>query len=442
MRLTDHLSKGAWAFADKSLPLAYSIPAILLIIRVLPKEEYGFFVLIQTIMLMLANLSTSFSLVPMVKFASESKDDGSLATMGFVTHVLEVGILTLACFALREQIGMIFHEAGIAPLVMYVPLMAAAGEIRFYTMELLRIQYRIQHIFWIDAAYFAASIAFVIVFTLQDSFLTGADMCKVTTLAFAASSAAGLVLSRDLIPWRPKFSLAALKKIFGFGKFTLGTGLSNEVNERADILIIGLFLNPVSVAVYNVAKILWRFFSIYNQVVALLVLPGISRLFAQNRMREIASIYEKTLSFSYVLMIPFGIAIIALANPIIAIIYGDKYLASIPILRVLALYAFFAAPAAIGASLLTGIGKPEAVFKARWLATVVNLAVCAVLTLLLGPVGSAIALIASIALSAYLLHRDVTRNVTFDVSQVFGNITALPSVARELWANYRQKLQP
>jgi len=441
MRLTDHLSKGAWAFADKSLPLAYSIPAILLIIRVLPKEEYGFFVLIQSIMLMLANLSTSFSLVPMVKFASESKDDGSLATMGFLTHVLEVGILTLACLLFKEQIGMIFHEAGIVPLVIYVPLMAAAGEIRFYTMELLRIHYRIQHIFWIDVAYFAASIVFVIILTLQGSFLTGADMCKVTALAFAASSLTGLVLAWDLIPWRPRFSLFALKRIFAFGKFTFGTGLSNEVNERADILIIGLFLNPVAVAVYNVAKMLWRFFSIYNQVVALLVLPGISRLYAQNRRSEIASVYEKTLSFSYILMIPFGIVIIALANPIIAIIYGDRYLASIPILRILALYAFFAAPAAIGASLLTGIGKPEAVFKARWLATVVNLVVCAVLTLLLGPAGAAVALIASIALSAILLHRDVAENITFDLSRVFSNIAALPSVARELWANYRRKPQ-
>jgi len=441
MRLIDHFSKGAWAFADKSLPLAYSIGAILLIIRVLPKEEYGFFILIQGITLMMVNLSTSFSLVPMVKYASESKDDGSLATMGISMHVIILAALTLLCLAFKHQIGIIFHRTEIIPLVIYIPLMAAAGELRFYTMELLRIRYRIYHIFWIDLAYFAASIIFVIIFTLQGTFLTGGDMCKVTVLAFAASSLTGLILARDLIPWKPRFSMRTLKKITGFGKFTLGTGVSNEISERADIILIGLFLNPASVAIYAVAKILWRFFSIYNQVVALLILPGISRLHAEKRLQDIKSIYEKILTFSYLLMIPFGIAIIALANPIISIIYGDKYLASIPILRILAFYAFFVAPAAIGTALVTGMGRPETVFRIRWLATFANLIVCLILIPFIGSSGAAIALVIAIAVSAILIHRDITQSIQFSYKNALGNVLALPSVARELWSQFRRKPQ-
>jgi O-antigen/teichoic acid export membrane protein len=439
MRLTDHLSKGAWAFADKSLPLAYSIGAILLIIRVLPKEEYGLFILIQSITLMMVNLSTSFSLVPMVKFASESEDDGSLATMGFLMHVVELAALAMLCWVLKEQIGVIFHKTEIVPLVIYIPLMAACGELRFYTQELLRARYRIYHIFWTDLAYFAASLLFVIIFTLQGKFMTGADMCKVTVLAFAASSVVGIFIARDLIPWRPKVSVQVLKKIAGFGKFTLGTGISNEVNERSDILLIGLFLNPAMIAVYTVAKILWRFFSIYNQVVVLLVLPGISRLHAEKRLQDIKSIYEKTISFSYLLLIPFGIIVITLAHPIIAIIYGERYLASVPILRVLALYAFFVAPASIGSALLTGIGKPETVFKSRWIGTVANIAITAVMIPLVGPIGAAIGLVFSIVVIGILLHRTVVQLVAFEFRNVISSITALPSVATELWTQFRHR---
>jgi O-antigen/teichoic acid export membrane protein len=110
MRLIDHFSKGAWAFADKSLPLAYSIGAILLIIRVLPKEEYGLYILIQGITLMLVNLSTAFHFVPMVKYTSETPEDRSLPTIGFVLHIMQLAVLTMLCLALKDQISMVFHK--------------------------------------------------------------------------------------------------------------------------------------------------------------------------------------------------------------------------------------------------------------------------------------------------------------------------------------------
>jgi O-antigen/teichoic acid export membrane protein len=332
-----------------------------------------------------------------------------------------------------------FSQAGDAGLVMYVPLMAAAGELRFFTMELFRAHYRIYHVFWVDVAYFAASILFVVILTLQGHFMTGADMCQVTVLAFAASSVVGIILGRDLVPWRPQFSIATLQRIVSFGKFTLGTGVSNEISERADIILIGLFLNPVAVAVYTVAKILWRFFSIFRQVVALLVLPGVSRLFAKKRTADISSVYEKTIAFSYLLLVPFGIAMVVLANPIIAIIYGERYLDSIPVLRVLALYAFFIAPTAIGSMLLTGISRPDAVFKIRWFSTLVNLSLCLACIPLWGPVGAATAVVASTAVSTVLTHREVINSVEFSFRHVLGNILAVPRVARELWSEYRHK---
>ncbi len=436
MRLIQHLSKGAWAFADKSLPLAYSIGAILLIIRVLPKEEYGLYILVQGMALMMVNLSTSFHLVPMVKFLSESPKDRTLPTVGFVLHVLQLAVLTLLCLILKNQIGIIFHRAEIIPLVIYIPLMAFAGEFRFYTMELFRANYRIKHVFWTDVTYFVASILFVVILTLKGRFLTAGDMCLVTTLAFAASSITGLILARDLIPWKPQFSLATLKRVTSFGKYTVGTGISNEISERADILLIGLFLNPVAVAVYAVAKILWRFFSIFRQIVALLVLPGISRLHADNRIADIGTVYEKTLAFSYLLLAPFGIVMFALATPIITIIYGERYLDAIPILRILACYAFFIAPTAIGSMLLTGMNRPESVFRIRWITTVVNLVLCLALIPLIGTIGAAIAVVASIALTTVMIHREVVRNVSFNLRHVINNITAIPKVVKELRDQY------
>jgi O-antigen/teichoic acid export membrane protein len=439
MRLIDHFSKAAWAFADKALPLGYSIGAILLIIRVLPKEEYGYYILIQGIAFMMIGLSSAFSLVPMVKFSSESRDDGSLATMGFLLHSTQLAILTLLCWIFRHQLGVLFHKQEIASLVVYVPLMALAGEIRFYTMELLRIRYRIAHIFWVDAAYFVASLLFVVIFTLQGRFLTGANMCQVTVLALAFSSLTSFLLSRDLIPRKPQFRRESLKKIAGFGKFTLGAGLSYEVNDKADILLIGMFLNPAAVATYTVAKIIWRSFSVYVQVVEMLVMPGVSRLHSENRTNDIAMVYEKTVAFSYLLIIPLGIAMLALAHPAISIIYGARYIASVPVLRILAVFAFVVVPAAIGTSLLTGMGLPQTVFRIRWFATIINLALCIALIPISGLPGAAIAVVVSMGFASFLVHHQVKKHIAVSYRKAFSNIRGLPSVVRELWNQFRQR---
>jgi O-antigen/teichoic acid export membrane protein len=437
MRLINHFSKAAWAFADKALPFGYSIGAILLIIRVLPKEEYGYYILIQGIAFMMVGLTYAFALIPMVKYSSESRDDGSLATMGFLLHAISLGLLTLLCLVFKHQLATVFHKQEISSLIIYVPLMALAGEFRFYTMELLRIKYRIAHIFWVDMAYFVSSLLFVVIFTVQGRFLTGADMCLVTVLALAVSSIISLILSRDLIPRKPKVTLESLKKIVGFGKFTLGTGLSNEVNDKADILLIGIFLNPVAVATYTVAKIIWRAFTIYVQVVELLVMPGVSRLHSENRTNDIGITYEKTMVFSYLLLIPCGIALIILAHPIISIVYGARYITSVPILRILSTYAFIVAPVAIGTSLLTGMGLAQTVFRFRWTITLINLALCLVLIPILGLSGAAVAVVASMAVGAFLIHYQVKKQVPFGFGHAFGNLKGIPSVVMELWKQYK-----
>jgi len=283
-------------------------------------------------------------------------------------------------------------------------------------------------------------LLFVVILTLKGQFLTGAHLCQVTVLALAVSSLTSLILSRDLIPRKPIITHDSLKKIVGFGKFTLGAGLSNEVNDKADILLIGMFLNPAAVATYTVAKIIWRAYTIYIQVVEMLIMPGISRLHSENRTNDMGIVYEKTIAFSYLLMIPFGILLIVLAHPIISVVYGARYIASVPILRILATYAFIVAPVAIGTSLLTGMGAAQTVFRLRWMVTIINLALCVTLIPILGLPGAAIAVVVSMVIASFFVHRQVIKQVPFSFGQAFGNLRGIPSVIKELWNQYHQKV--
>ena len=61
MEFGKHIGKGLWGIADKALPVVYGISYIVLVIRVLPEEEFGNFVLIQEVFLIITGFAMAFS---------------------------------------------------------------------------------------------------------------------------------------------------------------------------------------------------------------------------------------------------------------------------------------------------------------------------------------------------------------------------------------------
>ncbi|MBU1298071.1 MAG: hypothetical protein KKG06_02475, partial [Bacteroidetes bacterium] len=78
MEFGKHIGKGLWGFADKMLAVIYGLGFIFLVIRVLPEHEYGSFVIIQAIFILITAVGTSFALQPLIKFASETENYGSV----------------------------------------------------------------------------------------------------------------------------------------------------------------------------------------------------------------------------------------------------------------------------------------------------------------------------------------------------------------------------
>ena len=62
MEFGKHIGKSLWGVADKALPVVYGFGYVILVIRVLPEEEFGNFVLLQEIFLILSGLATAVAL--------------------------------------------------------------------------------------------------------------------------------------------------------------------------------------------------------------------------------------------------------------------------------------------------------------------------------------------------------------------------------------------
>ena len=155
MELGKHLGKGIWGLADKGLPVVYGVAFVVLVIRVLAEEEFGNFVLVQEIFLVITGLAQGFALQPLLKFAAEENSDNSgIVSAGFMLN----GAFTLLCALLiilvREPLSAMLNSPELAPLLLYVPAMLIASLMRNFTLVLLQTRFMIKEIFWIDAVHF------------------------------------------------------------------------------------------------------------------------------------------------------------------------------------------------------------------------------------------------------------------------------------------------
>src|SRR5512135_2673357 len=124
MEFGKYLAKGVWGLADKALPVVYGIGYVWLVIRVLPEEEFGNFVLVQEVFLVISGLATAFALQPLLKFSSEEAPDmvGSVSAALALNALFTLGASALV-FALSAPAASLLHSRGLAPLLVMVPAM-------------------------------------------------------------------------------------------------------------------------------------------------------------------------------------------------------------------------------------------------------------------------------------------------------------------------------
>lgn len=137
---------------------------------------------------------------------------------------------------------------------------------------------------------------------------------------------------------RPRFHfepLATLKTLRS--AFTMGAAhVLSLVNYTFDSLLIGLWLGPGEVGWYAAA---------YKPVTAALAVPGsyymglfptLSKVYGENRSR-FAFLISRSLRLTTVVSLPFGVAGVFLAAPLVDFLFGSNYLPSTQPLQLLAI---------------------------------------------------------------------------------------------------------
>jgi len=158
--------------------------------------------------------------------------------------------------------------------------------------------------------------------------------------------------------WRPKFSYnrKVAWEMIKFGGLVTFTNLFSFFNRETDKFFIGKFLNSLSLGIYNMGRD-WGLTGA-NQIGGVMnnvLFPTFSSI--KEKKEKVKSAYLKALKYINLLTIPLALGTIAIASEFVTFILGKKWVESVPILQIFAVYGLFSSLALPGWSVLLAVGK-------------------------------------------------------------------------------------
>lgn len=225
------------------------------------------------------------------------------------------------------------------------PLYAAAmlnGTGHYTAFNLLRVLVIVLRLLVLIVLAVAGSLT---VITAAASFFAGVIPTFVVALILLHRVSGGI--------GRPDPKLA--RSLAWFGWRTQLSSVRNPLNEQLDQLVISVFLAPIQLGLYAVAYTVASVIGLLSGTIAIVALPGTARTVDLARSAATARRY---LSLTFITSVAVAGLLMAVASPLVRIVFGDAFGPAIPVTRLLLVAAVFTAMSRVGAAVLNGLGRP------------------------------------------------------------------------------------
>jgi len=170
-----------------------------------------------------------------------------------------------------------------------------------------------------------------------------------------------------------EYSLESIKKIYHFGKYSMGTLIGSNLLKNSDSFIIGKMLNTLSVAVYNVPMRVLEMIDIPIRSYAVANYPLLSKVHSEGRHELLRHEFERKTGFITLLLLPLSVLCFVFADQIVVLIAGDVYADSAILLRLFSIYSALTPLDRLSGVMLDIINKPEMNFVKVLLMLFVNI---------------------------------------------------------------------
>ena len=166
-----------------------------------------------------------------------------------------------------------------------------------------------------------------------------------------------LVMSYTMSSYRPRFSLAASAELFGFSKWLLINNILFFLLHRGCTFVIGRLSGAAALGIYTISYEISSLPS--TELVAPInrvMFPGFSKM---RDVDQISQAFLKLFGLVMLTILPIGIGIAAVADPLVATVLGEKWMAAIPVIQLLAIHGAIGATQGNNGVVWLALGHPR-----------------------------------------------------------------------------------
>ncbi len=242
-----------------------------------------------------------------------------------------------------------------------------------------------------------------------------------------ASRLAGTAISYLAHPFRPRFSLAKARGLMKFSKWMLLNNFVGFLKERSVDFVIGRSLGAAPLGLYNVTyEIAIMPTTELSAPINRALLPGFARI--AHDADEMRAAYGAAVGVLALIGVPAATGIFVMAPYIVPTLLGHKWLASVPLMEILAFNGGLLLFHSSICTVLIANGHPDRVTKTNGLYVLMLLILFGLLIPNYGLNGAAVAALVASILSTPIYLFQVKRSVGASAS-VFLAAAARPVVA-------------
>jgi PST family polysaccharide transporter len=178
------------------------------------------------------------------------------------------------------------------------------------------------------------------------------------------SALTSLILVWTIVKWRPRimFKQSIAGSLMKFGVSVTLIDIISEITDNIDYVIVGRLFGLIQLSIYTLAYRLPEMLLIGNLwVMAGVVFPVFSTI--QDRPDELRQGFLTSIRIVDLIALPICLGLLIAAEPIVRVVFGNQWLDTIPIVRILAVYAWVYSLGYHVGGLYKAIGRPDISLK-------------------------------------------------------------------------------
>jgi O-antigen/teichoic acid export membrane protein len=369
----DFIKGSAVASTGSIVAMAFQFLSILIITRQVTKEEFGIYVLIIVISMFLVTASGLGLEVSLVKFISSAQDLERRSTFipTLIVRIILIVVAIILVVLFGNSLMSLFSFT--APEFLYVIIILfILSSFRGLFYNLLQGMNLFNRYASVQIITSVLRVALLLVIILTNVLtLKNVLFVEMAVVTFT------VLLQLALIPYKKIFHWDVnLKNITRIIKFSIPlylSAISYFIQTQVNIFIISAYLNPVSIANYDVAGKIPQASTKGFQSFIIVFYPNLSKLLSRGERDAALRLMNKSI-FTFSIIINLFLVVSFLFNKeIILLLFSDKYLDSSLAFSFLMVAFYLSAMSNIMGYSLVSAGLPSTTLKVNIAAGAINL---------------------------------------------------------------------